>query len=282
MSALTDAAHRDSRAATPLVHRRPRSSVLDRAWLLICLQIAIVIALLVAWEIGASTGAVDTFLFSSPSRIAEVLGRRAAAGTLWSDIWVTLSETLLGYLVGAIGGSIIGLALWYSRFVAGLTRPFIAAIGAIPILAIAPLIIIWFGTDMLSKIVIVSLSCVVVSLTSAYRGAQEVDRDWIDLMRSFGATKTQIFFRIIVPGAGPWVMQGLRLNVGFAIVGAIVGEFISSNSGIGHMIVQGSATFSLSTVLAGLVVVIAMVGVLTLLMRLVERVIPGSTLIERK
>ncbi|MGB3480705.1 MAG: ABC transporter permease [Mycobacterium sp.] len=279
---MTAARETERTPDTSSAQRQRKRRLTERPMFVMGLQILIVVGLLAAWEIGAALGAIDTFLFSSPSRIAEVLVRRADSGLLWTDIGVTLMETVLGYLVGAVGGSILGLALWYSSFVAGLTRPFIAAIGAIPILAIAPLIIIWFGTDIISKIVIVALSCVVVSLTNAYRGAQEVDQDWINLMRSFGATKTQTFFKVIVPGAGPWVMQGLRLNVGFAIVGAIVGEFISSSSGIGHMIVQGSATFSLSTVFAGLFIVILMVGFLTLVMRLVERILPGATKIERK
>ncbi|BBY76824.1 hypothetical protein MPRF_37230 [Mycolicibacterium parafortuitum] len=167
--------------------RKPRRTRLtERSRFVLALQVLIVVGLLGAWELGAATGVIDTFLFSSPSRIAEVLARRAETGALWTDIGVTMTETVLGYLVGAVGGSVLGLALWYSRFVAGLTRPFITAIGAIPILAIAPLIIIWFGTDIVSKIVIVALSCVVVSLTNSYRGAQEVDADWINLMRSFG------------------------------------------------------------------------------------------------
>ncbi|EJZ04484.1 ABC transporter permease [Mycolicibacterium vaccae ATCC 25954] len=279
MTVMKDTEHTPS-ASPP---RKPRRTPLtERSRFVLALQVLIVVGLLAAWELGAATGFIDTFLFSSPSRIAEVLARRAETGALWTDIGVTMTETVLGYLVGAVGGSVLGLALWYSSFVAGLTRPFITAIGAIPILAIAPLIIIWFGTDIVSKIVIVALSCVVVSLTNSYRGAQEVDADWINLMRSFGATKTQTFFKIIVPGAGPWVMQGLRLNVGFAVVGAIVGEFISSSSGIGHMIVRGSATFSLSTVFAGLVVVVFMVSVLSLAMRFVERILPGANHIERK
>lgn len=247
--------------------RRPGS----RRSLLAVLQLTTVVVLLGAWEIGARSGAVNTFLFSSPSMVFEALARRAASGELLVDVRTTLTEVVLGFLVGAVGGSVLGLALWYSRFVADYTAPFIAAIGAIPVLAVAPMTIIWFGTGLTSKIVIVGFSCVVVSLTNSYRGAQRADLDQIDLMRSFGASNGQIFAKVVAPGAMPWVVSGLKLNVGFAVVGAIVGEYISSDAGVGHMILLGSSNFTVSLVLAGLVVVMAIVLVLSFLMNLLER-----------
>jgi len=250
-----------------LPRRRPGS----RRSLLAALQLTTVAVLLGAWELGARSGAVNTFLFSSPSMVLESLSRRAASGDLLIDVRTTLTEVVLGFLVGAVGGSVLGLALWYSRFVADYTAPFIAAIGAIPVLAVAPMTIIWFGTGLTSKIVIVAFSCVVVSLTNSYRGAQRADRDQIDLMRSFGASNGQIFAKVVAPGAMPWVVSGLKLNVGFAVVGAIVGEYISSDAGVGHMILLGSSNFTVSLVLAGLVVVMAIVLVLSFLMNLLER-----------
>ncbi|MEU6647184.1 ABC transporter permease [Saccharomonospora sp. NPDC046836] len=245
----------------------------NRHFLLACLQITIVVALLGAWELGVRAGVVNDFLFSSPSAVLETLGRRISSGELWSDILITITEVAIGFVIGAVGGSVLGLALWYSRFVADLTAPFIAAIGAIPVLAIAPMTIIWFGTGLLSKVMIVAFSCVVVSLTSAYRGAQRADTDQIDLMRSFGASKGQIFRKIVVPGAMPWIVQALKLNVGFAVVGAIIGEYISSDAGVGHMILLGSSNFSVNIVLAGLAVVMVLVLVLTFLMNLLERLV---------
>lgn len=255
-------------AATPA---RPRRRLGSRRTLLVVLQVATVVVLLGAWELGARAGTVNTFLFSSPSQVLDSLARRAASGDLVVDVRTTVTEVALGFLVGAVGGSVLGLALWYSRFVADYTAPFIAAIGAIPVLAIAPMTIIWFGTGLMSKIMIVGFSCVVVSLTSSYRGAQRADPDQIDLMRSFGASTGQIFTKVVAPGALPWIVSGLKLNVGFAVVGAIVGEYISSNAGVGHMILLGSSNFTVSLVLAGLVVVMAIVLVLTFGMNLLER-----------
>lgn len=258
-------------AAKPGSRFLRRSGPLPRRTLILGLQIAITVALIVGWEIGARTGAINKFLFSSPSMVWEVLTRRAASGELLTDIWTTGAETMLGYVVGAVGGSIIGLSLWYSRFLSDLSAPFIAAIGSIPVLAIAPMTIIWFGTGMMAKVMIVAFACVVVSLTTSYKGAMRTDPDLIDLMRSFNAPRSQIFLKLVVPASMPWVISGLKLNVGFALVGAIVGEYISSQHGVGHMILLGSSNFSMNIVLAGIAVVMAMMLVFNGLIGLLEK-----------
>lgn len=237
------------------------------------LQVLIVVAALSAWELGTRGGAISSFLFGSPSAVWNVLQSRGQSGQLWTDIGVTSMEVILGFLIGAVGGSILGLLLWYSQFVADLTAPFIAAIGSIPVLAVAPLTIIWFGTEMTSKVVIVAFSCVVVSLTTSYRGARRTDPDLINLMKSFGASRSQIFGKLVVPSAMTWVVSGLRLNIGFALVGAIVGEYISSDAGVGHMILLGSSNFTISLVIAGIAIVMAMVLVFNLLVSALEKLL---------
>ncbi|MCJ9720359.1 ABC transporter permease [Agrobacterium sp. SHOUNA12C] len=244
-----------------------------RRYVLIGLQITIVVALLAYWEIGAETGQISRFLFSSPSQIWEVLAQRMESGELFNDIFVTTQETLIGFLIGAIGGSILGLLLWYSKFISDLAAPFIAAIGSIPVLAIAPITIIWFGTEMLSKVMIVAFSCVVVSLTTSYRGALRTDQDLINLMRSFNASRSVIFRKLVIPSSMTWVVSGLKLNVGFALIGAIVAEYISSEAGVGHMILLGSSNFGMNIVLAGVALVMIMMLVFNALINLLERFI---------
>ncbi|WP_413723123.1 ABC transporter permease [Sodalis sp. RH23] len=244
-----------------------------RRYTLLLLQILIVAGLLAGWEIGVRNGSISKFLFASPSMVWEVLVQRFQSGELLADIQITTYETLIGFVVGAIGGSILGLLLWYSKFISDLAAPFIAAIGAIPVLAIAPITIIWFGTEMLSKVVIVAFSCVVVSLTTSYKGALRTDPDLINLLRSFDASRTVIFVKLVVPSAMLWVVSGLRLNVGFALVGAIVGEYISSDAGVGHMILLGSSNFGMNIVLAGIVLVMVMMLIFNGLVALLERMI---------
>ena len=265
---------RNPSPAPPATSRRRGSSAFSsrrRRVVLHSLQVGIVAALLVGWEVGAQTGAVSSFLFGSPSSVGRVLAKRAASGELWTDIGVTTLEVVLGFLVGAVGGSVLGLLLWYSRFVADLAAPFIAAIGSIPVLAVAPMTIIWFGTGTVSKVVIVAFSCVVVSLTTSYRGARRTDPDLVNLTRSFGASRSQTFRKLVVPSAMTWVISGLKLNVGFALVGAIVGEYISSDAGVGHMILLGSSNFTVTLVIAGVAIVMVMVLVFNLLVTALER-----------
>lgn len=246
---------------------------MGRRYALIALQVGITVALLAAWEIGAAQGWINRFLFASPSMVWEVLVDRALSGELLEDIWTTSAETLLGYAVGAVGGSVIGLGLWYSRFLSDLSAPFIAALGSIPVLAVAPMTIIWFGTGILAKVMIVAFSCIVVSLTTSYKGAMRTDEDLVNLMRSFNAKRSAIFFKLVVPAAMPWVFSGLKLCVGFALVGAIVGEYITSQSGVGHMILLGSSNFSMNIVLAGIAVVMVMMLIFNAFITVIERAI---------
>lgn len=255
----------------PPQRRAAPASPRRRRIILHTMQGLIVVTALCAWEFGARTGDISSFLFGSPSAVWNILKTRAISGQLWSDIGITSTEVILGFLIGAVGGSVLGLLLWYSQFVADLTSPFIAAIGSIPVLAVAPLTIIWFGTEMTSKVVIVAFSCVVVSLTTSYRGARRTDPDLINLMKSFGASRSQIFRKLVVPSAMTWVVSGLKLNIGFALVGAIVGEYISSDAGVGHMILLGSSNFTISLVIAGIAIVMVMVLVFNLLVSALER-----------
>ncbi len=266
-----------SRPAAPAPAKSRKGKTAERPlpsrYVMVGLQVAIVVAFFAYWEIGTRTGYISKFLFASPSSILEVLVRRFESGQLFNDVYTTVKETTIGFIVGAIGGSILGLALWYSRFVFHLAAPFITAIGSIPVLAIAPITIIWFGTEVLSKIVIVAFSCVVVSLTTSYRGAQRTDPDLINLMRSFNATRTQIFFKLVIPASMPWVFSGLKLNVGFALIGAIVAEYISSDAGVGNMILLGSSNFGMNIVLAGVVLVMLIMLTLTFIVSLIERAV---------
>lgn len=253
--------------------RRKTVSARQRRMGIIALQALILASFLAAWEIGTQRGLISKFLFSSPSEVLRILAAQFQRGDLMLNVQVTAYETIMGYVIGAIGGSVLGLLLWFSKFVSHLTKPFIAALGSIPVLAIAPMLIIWFGTGFKSKVVVAAFSCIVVALINAYEGTEKVDRDQFELFRSFNATKSQIFRKLIVPASTPWLMVSLKLNVGFALIGAIVGEFISANAGVGHMIVVAGASFEIGEVLAGIVLVMAMVLAFNMILSIAERLL---------
>ncbi|HKZ11018.1 MAG TPA: ABC transporter permease [Rhodanobacteraceae bacterium] len=241
-----------------------------RAAIVVC-QVGLLVALLVLWEKATGSAALNSFLFGSPSAIWEHLVSMAQDGTLVRYSWVTGLETLLGFLFGNVLGTVLGLALWYSRFVSRVVEPFVIAVGSIPIVALAPVVIIWFGTGMSSKVAMSTLSVVVVALVIAYKGALSVDDDQINLMRTLGATKRQIFQKLVVPASLGDIFAGLKLTVGFALIGAIVGEFMSSSEGLGHAIFKAGSLYIISKVFAALVATIVLALALSYLVGKLER-----------
>lgn len=235
------------------------------------MQILLLGFLLGLWEWGAATGSVNTFLFGSPGTIFGHLGRMFADGSVWNDAWITGSETLAGFALGNMLGTAIGLLLWYSRFLSRVLQPFILALGSIPIVALAPIVIVWFGTGFSSKLAMATLSVVVVALVISYKGAVGVDPDQINLMRSLGATRNQIFRYLIVPASLTDIFAGLKLTVGFALVGAIVGEFMSSADGLGHAIFKAGSLYIIPKVFAELVVTMSLALLLSAIVSKVER-----------
>lgn len=214
------------------------------------------VAFLLFWEFVISTTQRNVFLFSSPSRVLKSFFENIGNGVLLNDIFVTGQEAFYGFCLGNIFGGLLGLSLWYSKRVADLTRPYIIAVGAIPIFAIAPMMIIWFGTGMYAKVMMAALSTVIIAITQSYEGARHVDPQFIQLFRSFGATRTQIFSKLIVPSSLVWLFNSLKLNIGFALLGAFIAEFISAEEGLGHRILKAGGTYDVALVLASVICIV--------------------------
>ena len=218
-------------------------------------------ALIGLWEAGSRTGLIDPFFFSSPTQIVQTAIVKWQSGQLWRDITYTGASTLLGFVLGTVTGSIVGLLFWFSRPVAMVAEPWMIVLNALPKLALAPVLVIWFGIGFSSKVVLAFLMTVVVAAMSAYGGVQSVDSALETLMVSLGAKRRQVFTRLVVPTAMPSVITGLRVNIALAMAGSIVGEFIASDRGLGRMIVYAGTTFDLKLVWVG-VVVLSVVSIL--------------------
>jgi NitT/TauT family transport system permease protein len=235
------------------------------------LQAAAVIGFFALWEIGVRAGWISAFLVGSPFGIFAEARKMLMSGDLVSDTWYTLFEAILGFVIGTIFGSLLGLALWYSAFVARLVEPFIVAINSVPKIALAPIVVLWFGTGLVSKVMLSVSLTAIVALIAAYQAAKDADVDLQSLLISMGADKHQVFFKAVVPSTLPSIIATFRINIGFGLVGAVVGEFISSQRGLGHLIYTASSLYDLNTVWVGLFTLMIMGFVLYYVIDLVER-----------
>jgi NitT/TauT family transport system permease protein len=220
------------------------------------------LAFLSFWELATHGNSTRTFFFGSPEKIGAFLIAKTLDGSLARDVGVTFIEAALGFLLGNVVGTALGLGLWYSKLAFSIAKPYVIALGSAPIFALAPLLIVWFGTGMFSKVLIATLSTVFVALMQSYTGASEVSNDYLRLMQTFGATQGQTFRKIVAPSSIVWVMSAFRLNVGFAILGAFIGEFISSSAGLGHLILVASGLFDISLMLCGVILLTGLAFVL--------------------
>lgn len=228
------------------------------------------LAFVLGWELLVRGNDRLVFFFGQPSKVFGYLWTRTVDGSLPVDFATTFAEAAIGFVIGNVVGTAIGLGLWFSKSAFQIARPYIIALGSAPIFALAPLLIVWFGTGMLSKVMIAALSTVFVALLQSYTGAAEVSNDYLRLMKTFNATKNQTFRKVVAPAAIVWVMSAFKINTGFAILGAFIGEFISSNRGLGHLILVASGLFDISLVLCGVLLLVCIALLLTWLVGMLE------------
>lgn len=233
-------------------------------------QTLLVVALFALWEVLVRTKLLPVYLYGQPSGILAKFQAQLADGELLSHIGATAFASIVGFLVGTTLGSVTGLLLWLSKTAALVLRPVIVAINGVPKIALAPLIVVWFGVGLGAKVAIAASLTFIVALISVYQGTQEVDEDLVKLMRSLGAKPLTIWRKVIVPGATPWILSTMRLNIGFAMIGAVVGEYISSKVGLGYMIYNAGALYDLNGVFVGIFCLMALALVLDAVLGKIE------------
>lgn len=228
----------------------------QRRWKILAGQIGIGVALLVIWE-AVSGRWIDPFYVSAPSAVAGKLWDWAASGTLLNAFSYTFRAMSIGFVIGAIAGFAVGFILGRSRTLAELFDPYITAIYCMPKIALAPLLIMWFGIGIESKIAMAALIVFFLVFLNTFAGVCDVNPLFIQSTRIMGANRWQLLRYVIFPSAAAWVLTGLKVSVPYALIGAVVGELISSNRGIGFLIGQSAGLFDTAGVFAGLAVLAA-------------------------
>nr|VFJ42334.1 MAG: NitT/TauT family transport system permease protein [Candidatus Kentron sp. FW] len=231
----------------------------------------LIIAFVAFWELGARLGFVDPFYFSSPARIAHTLYSWTTQGMLFEHLWVTLSEAGVGFLVGLILGIGCGFLFAANPGLDAVLQPFIVILNAMPRIAFAPLIILWFGLGFLSKVVIVVSLVFFVVFFNTYRGFKEINPAILKNVRVMGANRTQMLFHVYLPATLAWTFASIRVSVGFAIIAAVLGEYIGASAGIGYLIDNAQANFDATGVMAGLTILTIAVAILDSALQAIER-----------
>jgi NitT/TauT family transport system permease protein len=243
------------------------------AWAILGTQIGILVGIIALWETAARTSAIDAFFWSQPSAIWNTLIIFFTAGDAWTDIAFTFRSTILGFLIGTITGSLLGLSFWWSKNYAAIAQPFIICFESLPKLALAPLIVLVFGLGLPSKVATATALTLVVSTLTTYAGVKAVDPDGERLFYSLGATRLQVFRKLVIPFCLPWVISVLRINIGLALTGAIVGEFIASQHGLGRAILYAGQTYDIALVWVAVLVLSTLAMVMYAAVSWLERLL---------
>ncbi|MEK4009233.1 ABC transporter permease [Paenibacillus sp. FSL H3-0333] len=221
-------------------------------------RLSVALLIVLCWELFTRIGWMDSYYWSSPVRIMSTTWTQMTEGTLLEDIAYTSSSTILGFIGGTLIGSLLGLSFWWSRKFAGISEPFLILLNAMPKLALAPVLVILLGIGFFSKVALAFAMTVVVAALSAHSGVQSVDKDMEKLMYSLGAKRHQVFTKVVIPWAMPWMISSLRINIALSLAGAIVGEFIASSHGIGRMVIYAGTILDINLVWVGVVVLSAL------------------------
>ena len=242
------------------------SDIRRRRRLVYLLRVLILVVLIGGWEIGARTHIIDPFFWGQPSgiwaQIVTWITRGTAQGPLWEQIVVTLEETILGFLIGVVLGVVFGVVLGRNQFLADVLGPYIKAANSVPRVVLGSIFVIGLGLGMQSKVALAVVLVFFIVFFNAFQGVREVDRNLLANARILGASQRQLSTEVIIPSALTWIIASLHTSFSFALVGAVVGEFLGSTQGLGLLIQTAQGTFNANGVFAAMTI-LAIVALLS-------------------
>jgi NitT/TauT family transport system permease protein len=243
---------------------------------LIVLQLLVAVVSIGLWHVLSTVPIggrilLPPFFFSTPGDVAARVGKWFAEGTIWRHLWITLAESILAFAVGSIGGVLVGF--WFARqpLVAAVLDPYVKMINALPRIVLAPIFTLWFGLGIVSKVALGVTLVFFIVFFNVYQGVKEVSPTILANARMLGMSERQLMRHVYWPSALSWMFSSLHTSVGFAVVGAVVGEYLGSAAGLGYLILQAEGTFDIAGVFAGMFVLAAFVIVIDAFVTVVER-----------
>jgi len=240
------------------VEREAQRKIKQRYWLVISLRLLILVVILGGWELSATMQWIDPFFFSQPSliviQIYDWIMEGTSQGPLWVQVMVTLEETVLGFLIGSVAGIIAGIALGRNKLMSDVFSLYIQIANSIPRVVLGSIFVIALGLGMASKVALAVVMVFFVVFGNAFQGVREADRYMIANAQILGASRRQVTMAVVIPSALSWILASLHVSFGFALVGAVVGEFLGSKQGIGLLISTAQGAFNASGVFAAMIV----------------------------
>ena len=241
--------------------------------LVIILRFTLLAFILGLWEHLAIMEVIDPFITSSPSRIFKTIKSLYKENNLLFHIKITLYETMMGFLIAVFLGFVIALVLWWSERTRKVLEPYIVVLNSLPKIALGPIIIVWFGSGSKAIIFMAVLIGIIVTIITMLNGFLETDENKIMLLKSMGANKFQILIKLVIPGSFPTFISMLKINVGMAWIGSIMGEYLVSRAGLGYLIVYGGQVFKLDLVMASTIILCVLATLMYLAVALLEKFI---------
>ncbi len=236
-------------------------------------RILVLVLFIGIWELLTSLGVIDSFIYSSPSRIVKMLVSLFKEGKIIHHSLITLYETVLAFTISMVVGTIIAILLFSSKRIREILEPYLIILNSLPKVALGPLIIVWFGAGTKAIVVMGFLICIIITIISLLNSFMSVSKEKILLMKTLGASKWQILTRLIFPECLPAFISVLKINVGMSWVGTIMGEYLVSKAGLGYLIVYGGYIFKLDLVMTSIIVLCVLAGLMYLLVTILEKIL---------
>ncbi len=235
------------------------------------LRLLVLVIFLVCWELLSNLGVIDSFLFSSPSRVLKEFYELALNGELFINTKITLIETIIAFGISTTLGISLGILFWYFEKLKKVSDPYLVLLNSIPKTAIAPMIIVWFGIGY-TAIIVVAISIGIFATTMAYISVlKEIDEDKVKLIYVLGGNKKDVLLEVLLPYSLPGIISICKINIGLSLIGVIIGEFLVAQKGLGYMIIYGSQIFDLNSVILSLCVLSLISFLFYFIISLVEK-----------